>query len=60
VAKLMDQHGCTKLDLYAELESGREFLQWIGAEPKLTEIENRLKLADVDLRKARRGRPKPS
>jgi GNAT superfamily N-acetyltransferase len=48
VAKLMDQHGCTKLDLYAELESGREFLQWIGAEPKLTEIENRLKLADVD------------
>ncbi len=48
VAQLMDRHGCTVLDLYAELESGREFLKWLGAEPKLTEIENRLKLADVD------------
>jgi GNAT superfamily N-acetyltransferase len=48
VANLMDRHGCTMLDMYAELESGRDFLRWIGAEPKLTEIENRLKLADVD------------
>lgn len=48
VAQLMDRHGCTTLHLYAELESGREFLEWMGAEPKLTEIENRLKLADLD------------
>jgi GNAT superfamily N-acetyltransferase len=48
VTKLMDRHGCTMLGMYAELESGREFLRWIGAEPKLTEIENRLKLADLD------------
>lgn len=48
LAQLMDRHECTVLNLYAELESGREFLTWIGAEPKLTEIENRLKLADLD------------
>ena len=48
VAQLMDRQGCTVLTLYSELESGHQFLKWIGAEPKLTEIENRLKLADVD------------
>src|SRR6202022_529422 len=48
VAQLMDRHDCTVLNLYAELEPGHEFLKWIGAEPKLPEIENRLKLADVD------------
>ena len=48
VAQVMDQHACTVLNLYSELDSGHEFLKWIGAEPKLTEIENRLKLADVD------------
>jgi GNAT superfamily N-acetyltransferase len=48
VAQLMAHHDCTVLNLYAELEPGHEFLKWIGAEPKLTEIENRLKLADVD------------
>lgn len=48
VTQLMDRHGCTVLNLYSELDSGHEFLKWLGAEPKLTEIENRLKLADVD------------
>jgi len=48
VGQLMDRHGCTVLNLYTELESGHEFLKWIGAEPKLSEIENRLKLADLD------------
>ena len=48
VAQLMDRHGCTVLNLYSELEPGHQFLKWIGAEPKLTEIENRLKLADLD------------
>jgi GNAT superfamily N-acetyltransferase len=48
VAQLMDSHGCTILHLYGELESGRGFLEWMGAEPKLTEVENRLKLADLD------------
>jgi GNAT superfamily N-acetyltransferase len=44
----MDRHGCTVLNLHGELEPAHEFLKWIGAEPKLTEIENRLKLADLD------------
>lgn len=48
VARLMDQHGCTVLNLYTELESGHQFLRWIDAEPKLTNIENRLNLADLD------------
>lgn len=48
VVQLMDGHACTILNLSTELESGHEFLKWIGAEPKLTEIESRLKLADVD------------
>ena len=48
VAELMDRHDCTVLNLYTELESGHGFLKWIGAEPKLAEIENRLKVADVD------------
>jgi GNAT superfamily N-acetyltransferase len=48
VGHLMDRHDCTVLNFYTELESGHEFLKWIGAEPKLTDIENRLKLADVD------------
>lgn len=48
VAQLMDRHGCTVLNLYTELETGHEFLKWVGAEPKLSEIENRLKLAEVD------------
>ena len=48
VEQLMDRHGCTVLNLHAELEPGHEFLKWIGAEPKLTEIENRLNLADLD------------
>lgn len=48
VGELMDRHGCTVLNLYTELEPGHGFLKWVGADPKLTEIENRLKLADVD------------
>jgi GNAT superfamily N-acetyltransferase len=48
IAELMDRHGCTVLGLHAEHESGHGFLKWLGAEPKLEEIESRLKLSEVD------------
>ncbi len=48
IAKLMDQHGCTVVGMVTEEESGHGFLKWLGAEQKLTEIESRLKLSEVD------------
>ena len=48
LAEVMDEHGCTVVGLYAEEPSGHAFLRWMGAEAKLSEAENRLKLADVD------------
>ena len=44
----MDEHGCSVLGGSTEEESGHGFLRWLGAEQKLTEIESRLKLSDVD------------
>jgi GNAT superfamily N-acetyltransferase len=48
IVELMDEQGCTVLGLSADRDSGHAFLRWMGAEPKLQEIESRLKLADVD------------
>jgi mycothiol synthase len=48
VVELMGRHGCTVVTMGTEEDSGRAFMQWLGAEAKLTEGENRLKLADVD------------
>jgi GNAT superfamily N-acetyltransferase len=48
VLALMDTHGCTVAGFEAEEVSGHAFLKWIGAEPKLTGAENRLKIADVE------------
>lgn len=48
VAQLMDACGATVLGLSAELDSGNAFLRWLGAEPKITNIESRLKLSGVD------------
>jgi mycothiol synthase len=48
LVELMDAHGCTVLGIGTEEASGNAFLKWIGAEPKLSGAENRLKLADVD------------
>lgn len=45
---LMRRHGCTVLGMSADRESGHGFARSIGATPRLTEIESRLKLADVD------------
>ena len=46
--ELAGLHGCTIVNFYTEDTPGHEFLKWIGAEPKLTELESRLKLADLD------------
>jgi GNAT superfamily N-acetyltransferase len=48
VVELMDRHGCTTVGLWAEEDSGHEFLKWVGAEPKLANIESRVKLSEVD------------
>jgi GNAT superfamily N-acetyltransferase len=48
IARLMDEHGCTVLGVSTEEASGHGFLEWLGAEQKLTEIESRLKMSEVD------------
>lgn len=48
IAELMDSRGATVLGFSAQLESGHAFLKWLGAAPKLTEIESRLDLTQVD------------
>ena len=49
MVELLDRHGATTVGFWTEEESGHEFLKWIGAEPKLSSIESRLKLSEVDL-----------
>jgi mycothiol synthase len=44
----MQAHGTTILGFWVEHETGNGFMKWLGAEPKLTEIESRLKLPEVD------------
>ena len=48
LANLMDEHGCTIVEFHTEGELGQAFLLWVGAEPKMTEIESRLDLSQVD------------
>jgi len=48
IAKLMDESGSSVLGVSTEEESGHGFLTWLGADQKLTEIESRLKLSEVD------------
>ncbi len=48
VLDLMDRHGCTLLTIASEEESGNAFLAWMGAQPKLSDRESRLLLAEVD------------
>ena len=48
IAKLMEESGSSVLGVSTEVESGHGFLKWLGAEQKLTEIESRLKISDVD------------
>lgn len=47
-AKLMDEHGSSVLSMDTRTENGHAFLKWLGASPKLTDIESRLDLSSVD------------
>jgi mycothiol synthase len=51
---LMAEHGSTVVGMSTTQPSGHGFLRWLGAEPKLTDIESRLKLAEVDWQMMRR------
>ena len=48
IADVMDKHGCTVVGFFAETDAAHGFLKWMGAEPKLTDIESRLKLSELD------------
>lgn len=48
MAELMDRHGCTVLGGEVQEKAGHAFMKWLGATPKLTEIESRLRLSEVD------------
>lgn len=54
VLDIMDRNSYTKLGIGTEEHSGHAFLKWLGAEAKLTEAENRLKLKIVDWAMMRR------
>lgn len=48
VAELMDQLGATVFSVDSANDDGHAFVKWLGAAPKLTDIESRLELAKVD------------
>ncbi len=48
LARKMQEAGSTVLGMSAELDSAHAFMRWLGAEQRLTGIQSRLKLADVD------------
>jgi GNAT superfamily N-acetyltransferase len=48
IVELMDRHGCTVVGLGTEDAPGHSFLRWMGAAPKFSGAENRLKLAEID------------
>lgn len=54
IAKQMDEHGCTVLGISADNDGAHAFLRWLGAKPKLTDVESRLELSRVDLAKVER------
>jgi mycothiol synthase len=54
LASEMDDHGCSVVGFSADHQEGHAFLTWLGAKPKLTEIESRLELARLDWAKVER------
>ena len=48
LAGLMQEVGCTVVGFYATLDPGHAFLRQLGAEPKLGDLESRLRLSEVD------------
>ena len=54
VLDIMAAHGSSVVGFFADAESGHGFLKWMGAEQKLTDIESRLKLSELDWAMAER------
>ena len=54
VLDVMAAHGSTVVGFFAETDSGHEFLKWMGAAAKLTDIESRLKMSELDWAMAER------
>src|SRR5437868_7956740 len=48
IIRLMDELGATVVGIDADQAAGHGFAKWLGAEPKVTELESRLRLSDVD------------
>jgi mycothiol synthase len=48
VHDIMERNSYTTVGIGTEEASGHAFLKWLGADPKMAEAENRLKLDDVD------------
>lgn len=48
LAQQMDEHGCTVVGMTAINDEADAFLEWLGAEVKLRELESRLDLTEVD------------
>jgi GNAT superfamily N-acetyltransferase len=48
VANRMRAHVCTTLGFWVDQDAGHGFMRWLGAEARLTEIESRLPLSQVD------------
>src|SRR5712692_10106120 len=44
----MRAHGSTTVGFWVEDDSDHGFMRWLGAEARLTEIESRLKMSEVD------------
>jgi mycothiol synthase len=54
IVELMESLGCTIVGMGTEEESGHAFLKWVGADPKFTGAENRLKVSALDWDMVRR------
>lgn len=46
--ELMDRHGSTTVGFWVEEESGHAFMRWVGAQSKMSSIESRLRMSEVD------------
>ena len=48
VVQMLDEHDARVFGMSADNEAAHAFLKWLGATPKLTDIESRLNLSEVD------------
>jgi len=48
IIRMMDELGATVVGMHSDQATGHGFMTWLGAEPKLSEIESRLRLSEVD------------